>query len=203
MNDGDGFQVLSHARGQPTTVATPFLLMTGRFEPGIMRRGMAMGADDFILKPFSPKQLIASVNARLNRTETPHNQGKATEQRLAEVVNSLPLLVGMCDPNEAMMTFLNQPGYSMLNVDSTIPAQALNLRDILCGPGTEIDLPSLLEQLRQGTPWKGEHSLGAGQGARPLAMLQITPHLDSTGRVEYISIIGQPLAKPTNENPVD
>jgi CheY-like chemotaxis protein len=33
MNDGDGFQVLSHARGQPTTVATPFLLMTGRPDP--------------------------------------------------------------------------------------------------------------------------------------------------------------------------
>lgn len=199
MSDGDGFQVLSHARGNSSTASTPFLLMTGRFEPAIMRRGMAMGANDFILKPFSPKQLVASVDARLNCATGHRNQEEGADQRLVQIVNSLPMVVGTCDPNEGMISFLNHSGYSMLNIDPTIPAQALNLRDIICSPDVPVDLHSLLDQLRRGSPWKGEHTLSGGQGTRISAMLRITPHFNSTGKVEYLSFTAQPRINWANE----
>src|SRR2546427_158756 len=65
MDQGDGYTVLRALREDPATAAIPFILMTGMEDPEGMRRGMELGADDYLHKPFAPDALLAAVDARL------------------------------------------------------------------------------------------------------------------------------------------
>ncbi|MBK8988734.1 MAG: response regulator transcription factor [Chloroflexi bacterium] len=60
----DGFAVCRTIRAQANT---PILLLTVREEEDDIVRGLSLGADDYILKPFSPRQLVARVQAVLRR----------------------------------------------------------------------------------------------------------------------------------------
>ena len=60
----DGFDVCRHIRRQSDV---PIILLTVRGEENDIVRGLEAGADDYILKPFSPRQLVARVQAVLRR----------------------------------------------------------------------------------------------------------------------------------------
>jgi DNA-binding response OmpR family regulator len=61
----DGFTVCQTIR---TQADTPIILLTVREEEDDIVHGLTLGADDYILKPFSPRQLVARVQAVLRRT---------------------------------------------------------------------------------------------------------------------------------------
>ena len=63
----DGFEVLSHLRNHSET---PVIMLTSRSEEYDKLMGFNLGADDYISKPFSPKELMARVKAVLKRTAT-------------------------------------------------------------------------------------------------------------------------------------
>lgn len=63
----DGYEVLAAIRNNPSTAAIPFILVTSLASPERMRQGMELGADDFLPKPFTPAQLVAAVEARLQK----------------------------------------------------------------------------------------------------------------------------------------
>ncbi len=63
----DGYRTLEAIRKCPGTAAIPFILMTGSMGQNDFRRGMASGADDYLMKPFTPAELIAAVTSRFTR----------------------------------------------------------------------------------------------------------------------------------------
>lgn len=54
--------------------STPVIMLTAKVEEENILNGLNIGADDYVTKPFSPKQLVARINAVLRRTK-PSNQG--------------------------------------------------------------------------------------------------------------------------------
>jgi len=60
----DGFTVCRHIRERSNT---PIILLTVRGEEDDIVKGLEIGADDYIVKPFSPRQLVARANAVLRR----------------------------------------------------------------------------------------------------------------------------------------
>ena len=64
----DGYGVLEAARMEPRTSQVPFIFVTTLTDRDSQRRGMAGGADDFLTKPFVPKELVDAIRARLKRT---------------------------------------------------------------------------------------------------------------------------------------
>lgn len=66
MPDIDGFEVLRTIR-EITTV--PVIMLTAKGEEDDRIRGLELGADDYITKPFSPRELVSRVKAVLRRTE--------------------------------------------------------------------------------------------------------------------------------------
>lgn len=70
LPDMSGFEVLSTLRGEETVADTPVLMLTARREEADRIRGLSLGADDYLTKPFSPQELILRVNAILRRTNT-------------------------------------------------------------------------------------------------------------------------------------
>lgn len=62
-----GIEVCQALRDDETTGRTPVILLTAKAQVGDIERGFAAGADDYIVKPFSPTELLARVNALLTR----------------------------------------------------------------------------------------------------------------------------------------
>lgn len=60
----DGFAICKHIRSQSDV---PIILLTVRGEENDIVRGLEAGADDYVLKPFSPRQLVARIQAVLRR----------------------------------------------------------------------------------------------------------------------------------------
>lgn len=67
---GDGLGVLQRVRSDPRTQTTPVILLTARSQESDRIDGFERGADDYISKPFSPKELLLRVQAILRRTGT-------------------------------------------------------------------------------------------------------------------------------------
>ena len=64
----DGFEVCRRLGSSPDTAEIPVLMLTARGEEMDRVVGLSLGADDYVVKPFSPRELVARVRAVLNRT---------------------------------------------------------------------------------------------------------------------------------------
>src|SRR5687767_4328768 len=62
-----GIEVCRRLRRNPATKNLPIMMLTARGEEDDRVRGLETGADDFVTKPFSPKELVARANALLRR----------------------------------------------------------------------------------------------------------------------------------------
>ena len=65
----DGLEILSRVRKNPATEKTPVIMVTAKTTEIDKVRGLDMGADDYISKPFGVMELISRVKALLRRTE--------------------------------------------------------------------------------------------------------------------------------------
>ena len=62
-----GFEVTRKLRDDPRTAGIPVILLTARAQEADVQEGFAAGADDYLRKPFSPRELSARVQAVLGR----------------------------------------------------------------------------------------------------------------------------------------
>ena len=65
----DGLDVARALRGDPASRTLPIIMLTARVEEADRLIGLELGADDYITKPFSPRELVARVRAVLRRAE--------------------------------------------------------------------------------------------------------------------------------------
>ncbi len=68
---GDGLDLCRRIRRNPALSSTPVIFLTARTSESDRVLGLELGADDYITKPFSPRELIARVKAVLRRFERP------------------------------------------------------------------------------------------------------------------------------------
>ncbi len=67
----DGLEICRHLRGHDATANLPVIMVTARAEETDRIVGLELGADDYITKPFSAKEVVARVNALLRRSHRP------------------------------------------------------------------------------------------------------------------------------------
>ena len=67
LPDGDGLDLTRELRAEPRTRRLPLLMLTARGEPMDRIVGLEIGADDYLPKPFEPRELLARVKALLRR----------------------------------------------------------------------------------------------------------------------------------------
>jgi len=99
MDRMDGYTLLETLRQEATTAAIPFILMTGMGDAESLRRGMNLGADDYLAKPFTAPQLFSAVEARLKKNQLLRQNA---EKKLSDLRANLSLAL----PHE-MITPLN------------------------------------------------------------------------------------------------
>lgn len=69
MPEMDGYGVLHILSQDPATASIPFIFLTAKAEKSEMRKGMELGADDYLTKPFEDTELLKVVKTRLNKSE--------------------------------------------------------------------------------------------------------------------------------------
>lgn len=67
LPDGDGLEMTRELRADPATRRLPLLMLTARGEPTDRVVGLELGADDYLGKPFEPRELLARLKALLRR----------------------------------------------------------------------------------------------------------------------------------------
>lgn len=68
MPGASGIDVCKAVRGNPDRVTTPILMLTARGDESDRIHGLEAGADDYMVKPFSPRELVARLRALLRRS---------------------------------------------------------------------------------------------------------------------------------------
>jgi two-component system phosphate regulon response regulator PhoB len=69
LPEADGFELCRQIRGSPVIGRTPVLFLTARSDEVDRVLGLEIGGDDYMTKPFSPRELVARVRAHLRREE--------------------------------------------------------------------------------------------------------------------------------------
>src|SRR5690242_15190575 len=82
MPELDGYGVLHLLRKNVDTQHIPFIFLTAKTERSDFRKGMEMGADDYITKPFEDIELLNAVEVRLKKTELFDQQYPTSAQGL-------------------------------------------------------------------------------------------------------------------------
>ncbi|HEV8642658.1 MAG TPA: response regulator transcription factor [Methylomirabilota bacterium] len=72
----DGLEVCRRLRSDPASAAIPIVMLTAKTDEVDRVVGLEIGADDYVVKPFSPKELVARVRAVLRRATRPQTERK-------------------------------------------------------------------------------------------------------------------------------
>lgn len=70
LPDSTGIEMINNLKSDQDTSSIPVIMLTARTEEEDRVRGLNAGAEDYVCKPFSPKELIARINAVLRRNRT-------------------------------------------------------------------------------------------------------------------------------------
>jgi two-component system, OmpR family, phosphate regulon response regulator PhoB len=81
-----GFQVLERMRADAALADIPVLMLTARREEPDRVQGLSLGADDYLVKPFSPQELVLRVRNILRRTRT-----KAADRRNVTTIGTVEI----------------------------------------------------------------------------------------------------------------
>ncbi len=122
----DGFEICRRIRAWSKT---PILMLTARSSEDDRIQGLDLGADDYLVKPFSPRELVSRVRAILRRTGSADGNGTRAA--------GSPAQDGAAQEEEAVLRF---PG---LTVDSASRRVEINGAEIQLTP-TEFDLLALM-----------------------------------------------------------
>ena len=83
----DGFGVLNILGRKSETASIPFIFLTAKAEKADFRRGMNLGADDYIAKPFYKDELLSVIETRLKKSQKLKQQFDGTAQGLSAFIN--------------------------------------------------------------------------------------------------------------------
>ena len=165
LPDRDGWEITRLVRNDPALAKLPIIMLTARVEDTDRIVGLELGADDYIAKPFNPREVVARVRAVLRRTSDspaapPVRQvGQLTLdlERHQATINREPLEL---TPTEfdLLKIMLENPGraftrmeliekglgYAYTGMERTIDAHIKNLRKKI---GVDADDPAYIETI--------------------------------------------------------
>jgi CRP-like cAMP-binding protein len=87
MPEMDGYGVLYFLSKRPETMAVPFIFLTAKAEHFDRRKGMEMGADDYLTKPFDDMELLSAIESRLKKKNNQQEFYSKSLDRLNSIVS--------------------------------------------------------------------------------------------------------------------
>jgi PAS domain S-box-containing protein len=106
----DGFQLLSAIRNDETLKGVPVIVLSARAGEEASLEGLSAGADVYLVKPFSARELLAHVGAQLALARLRRETEQAlrnNEERYRKLIGLLPIAVYTCEAPSGIITFYN------------------------------------------------------------------------------------------------
>ncbi|MDH6066343.1 hybrid sensor histidine kinase/response regulator [Umezakia ovalisporum] len=110
MRELDGYSVLTQLRQDNATATIPLIFLTAKSQWSDVRKGMEMGADDYLTKPFQPVQLLQAIATRLEKQSI-------CEQRTQRKLNELSSCISHSLPHEINTPLNHIIGMSQLLIE--------------------------------------------------------------------------------------
>ncbi len=89
MPELDGYGVLHLLSREPNTASIPFIFLTAKAEKSDYRKGMTLGADDYLTKPYDDVELLSAVETRLRKNDLLKTEYSRTEEGLNQFLNEV------------------------------------------------------------------------------------------------------------------
>src|SRR5687768_17241678 len=89
MPELDGYGVLHLLRKNADTSRIPFIFLTAKTERSDFRKGMEMGADDYVTKPFEDIELLNAIEVRLKKSEILGANYSSTQQGVTQFIKDI------------------------------------------------------------------------------------------------------------------
>ncbi|MGB3618576.1 MAG: response regulator [Catalinimonas sp.] len=87
MPELDGFGVIRMLQQQEATASIPFIFLTARAERDDLRKGMTLGADDYLTKPFDDHELLDAVEVRLRKSRLKQQEFTPSLEGLHQLID--------------------------------------------------------------------------------------------------------------------
>jgi DNA-binding response OmpR family regulator len=116
MPELDGYGVLNILASDPNTASIPFIFLTAKTESTDIRKGMNMGADDYITKPFEDAELLKAIEVRLDKVSKLSAPSQASVDALEGLMSSaqsMDDLIKLSKERKRMQFKKKQVVYSM------------------------------------------------------------------------------------------
>ena len=137
----NGYTFFEEVHSNPTWVPIPFVFLTARAEQEDRLKGKAMGAEDYIVKPFDPKELVVVVNSRIGRARAIR---EATETEFDELKQQIITLLS----HELRTPLTSVYGYTELALEEAADLPPGDFQLFLAGVKKGADrLTQLVEDL--------------------------------------------------------
>jgi CRP-like cAMP-binding protein len=100
MPELDGYGVLHMVQKNPELQEIPFIFLTAKTEQSEIRKGMSLGADDYIPKPFDPTDLLNAIESRLKKAEM-------CKKHIGKGLDGVNALISLAGGEEALKDFVD------------------------------------------------------------------------------------------------
>jgi len=95
----DGYGVLHMVQQNPELDQIPFIFLTAKTDQSDIRKGMSLGADDYIVKPFDPTDLLNAIGKRLKRAEL-------ISRRISKGIEGVNEMIDFVGEEEVLQKFI-------------------------------------------------------------------------------------------------
>ncbi len=178
MPELDGYGLLRTVRGDPTLVDLPVVLLSARAGEEATIEGLDAGADDYLIKPFSARELVARLSANLERARG-RRQVRESEERFRALVTATSDVIYRMSPDWTEMRVLNGRG---ILADTHSPSAAWIEEYILAE-----DRPPMLAEIQAAINAKSvfqmEHRVRRADGTVGWVFSRAIPLLSPLGEI--------------------
>ena len=200
MPELDGFELLKELQADPQTTRIPVILLSARAGEEARLEGLEAGACEYLVKPFSARELRARVDAQIIRAVVRANQ-EAHAQRLAEIFRQAPVAIAIVRGPDHIYEFANEPYLELVAHRPILGKTLLQALPELADQGVR----ELLDEVRSsGEPFASSSRrilLNRGPGGAPeeaFFRLVYQPMLGSEGESSGIIIVATEVTELAN-----
>ncbi len=204
MPELDGFGVLSEIRSDPDLRSTPVILLSARAGEESRVEGLQAGADDYLVKPFTARELIARVSAHVKmanlRREAAEKESRLRAEaelerrRLQELLAQAPAAIGLMSGPEHRWVYVNHDYVRATGRTSASDFVGKTVRESLPEIETQPFIDLLDDVYRTGKPYVGREVKAllrrshTGQPDEAYFDFVYQPVMDAEGKAEGILI---------------
>ena len=196
----DGFELLRQLQANPETAAVPVILLSARAGEEARIEGIQAGASDYLVKPFTARELRARVDAQILRSEIRAAHEMLT-RRLAHIFKQAPVALAILRGSDYVYEFANEPYLDFVGHRPILGKPLLEALPELADQGVKELLDGVRESRQpfSASSFRMMLNRGAGESADEVFFkLVYQPIVDDDGSIDRVAVVAIEVTELAN-----